>query len=107
MDSKPEKSAPAKKKPYTPVDDSLAMLRRCIRSIGKKVGRSDPEHLTKLVQLQYLLEDAVVDAVAGLRGDGFTWESIGKALGTTRQAALMRFGERVRTTANQAQESKC
>lgn len=116
--------APAKKKSYTPVDESLAMVGRLIKSVGPKVGRADPEQLTKLAALQAVLDEALADAVAGLRGDGFSWESIGAAIGmgesgkwdrglwnggglkfsfkhftpgkpVTRQAALMRFAPRV------------
>lgn len=103
MESKPVASTPRrapvkkkkKSKAYTDANESLGMLRRCIRSVGPKVGRADPEQLTRLVKLTEELDEAIVAAVAGLRSDGFTWDSIGKALGTTRQAALMRFGPKI------------
>lgn len=73
----------------------LAMLRRMIRASGRRfAGQADPEDLATLLALHHDLDAAAREAVAALRGDGFTWESIGQALGVTRQAALMRWGNR-------------
>jgi hypothetical protein len=79
-------------KRYTSTQEYLRMVRRMIRGAGKRVGRADPEDLAELVRLQAELDEAIRAAVAGLRGDGFTWESLGSATGTTRQAALMKWG---------------
>jgi hypothetical protein len=39
-----------------------------------------------------MLEQAERSLVAGAREDGCTWEDVGEAMGTTRQAASQRFG---------------
>ena len=77
---------------WTAVEQNIAMIRRCLKSVGPKVGHSDPDQLTQLAALQGDLDGALVLAVVGLRRDGFTWASIGAALGVTGQAAQMRFG---------------
>lgn len=79
------------------MEENIAMIRRCLKSVGPKVGHSDPDQLTELAALRGDLEAALVTAVVGLRRDGFTWASIGTALGVTGQAAQMRFGQRVGT----------
>jgi hypothetical protein len=69
-------------------------VRRTIRAHGRRCGGADPEDLTELVEMSATLAEAVGDAVAGLRANGFSWAQIGRALGMTRQAAQQRFGER-------------
>ncbi len=38
------------------------------------------------------VENAIRDAVVGLRGFGYSWADIGARLGVTRQAAQQRWG---------------
>ena len=40
------------------------------------------------------IEDAIRQAVTGLRGSGYSWADIGIRLGITRQAAQQRWGAR-------------
>jgi len=77
---------------YTTTQEYLKMLRRMVRDAGRRVGRADPEDLAELVAIRGDLDAAIRAAVDGLRADGFTWASIGEATGTTRQAALMKWG---------------
>lgn len=77
--------------------DYLRMVERMIRAAGRRVGRADAEDLGQLVALRFVLEKAIVDAVVELRDDGITWESIGEATGTTRQAAIMKWAEAARS----------
>lgn len=86
---------PRTRKRYTDTHSFLVMLRRMIRTAGRRVGHEDPEALAELIAMKDLLDEAIVVAVAGLRHDGITWESIGKATGTTRQAAIMKWSHRV------------
>lgn len=79
---------------WTPTDDYLAGLTRMVRSAGRRVGREDPEQLAQLCALRDTLEDAIIDAVRGLRQSGFTWQSIGDATGTTREAAFQKWDRR-------------
>ena len=67
------------------------MVRRMLVAGGRKVGQGDPEHLAQLVALRADLDEAIQVAVDGQRAGGITWQSIGDATGTTRQAALMKW----------------
>jgi len=51
--------------------------------------------LAALFELQDELELAIIEAVRRQRAAGITWEDIGAASGTTRQAALMRWGPKI------------
>lgn len=73
----------------------VAMLARMIRSAGDRVGEGEPWELAHLRDLHRAIDDAMAVAVAGLRGAGYTWQEIGDALGTTRQAAIMRWVQRL------------
>lgn len=73
----------------------VLMVQRMIRTMGKRVANADSEDLTMLLELRQKTDDALLVAVRGLRASGHTWEQIGEASGTTRQAALMRWGKRV------------
>ncbi len=84
-----------KKTPAIETMDYLKACRRMLRAAGRRVGRADPEDLRMLAELRAELDQAMLVAVTGLRRDGFTWESIGEALGVTRQAAIMRWAKRV------------
>jgi hypothetical protein len=70
-----------------------AMVRRVIRRYGERVGDADPVDLTTMVEISREFDHAVRVAVRGLRAAGFTWREIGEALGTSKEAALMRFRE--------------
>jgi hypothetical protein len=73
----------------------VLMVQRMIRAMGKRVASADAEDLTMLLELRQRTDDALLEAVRGLRASGHTWEQIGEASGTTRQAALMRWAKRV------------
>jgi len=74
--------------------DYVAMLRRMIGAAGVRVGHGDPEDVALLLGLQDDLAEAVQASIEAQRATGITWESIGEAVGTTRQAAIMRWGRR-------------
>lgn len=71
----------------------LKMVRRMIHAAGERVSHDDPELLADLVALRFDLDDAVRAAVRGQKAAGITWQSIGEATGTTRQAAIMKWSE--------------
>jgi len=79
-------------KRYTTTGDFVSMLRRMVAAAGARVGDADVEDLVALVEIRKDLDAAIQRGIDGLREDGYTWESIGKGLGVTRQAALMRWG---------------
>jgi hypothetical protein len=75
--------------------DFLLMVARVVNAAGQRVADGNPEDLAQLLQLRNELDEAIVQAVAGLRDAGHTWEDIGRVAGTTRQAALMRWGPKI------------
>jgi hypothetical protein len=80
------------RKRYTTTADYLSMLRRMMTAAGRRVGEADAEELDELIASRDEMNQVIERAVDGLRADGYTWESIGAATGTTRQAALMKWG---------------
>ncbi|MDN5901853.1 MAG: hypothetical protein L0L12_00760 [Corynebacterium casei] len=56
-------------------------------------SRSDVTHaLSTARSLQALADEALAHLVTDARGRGITWQTIGDALGISRQAAFQRFG---------------
>lgn len=70
------------------------MVSRMIRAHGRRVADADPEDLGSLLELRDELEQAIARAVWGQRANGFSWAQISRGLGTTRQAAQQRYGDR-------------
>jgi hypothetical protein len=97
-------STPTRKRRQRPVDgaDYFRMLRRLLRSAGHRVADADVEDLAELISLRSELDTAILVAVKGLRDSGATWEDIGGATGTTRQAAIMKWSARVAAAAEEA-----
>jgi DNA-binding GntR family transcriptional regulator len=69
-------------------------VRRMIRAHGRRVAAADPEDLAELVAMREVLEAAIAEAVAGQKAD-YSWAMVARGLGTTRQAAQMRYGQPV------------
>lgn len=86
-----------KGRPRDQVDtrEYLAMLRRLVRAAGTRVGNGDADDFGELQRIHEELQLALLVAAAGLRASGHTWQDIGAATGTTRQAALMRWGSKL------------
>lgn len=66
---------------------------RFIRAAGKRAGEGDEFELAELVGLQAVLDAAIATAVQGQRTYGKSWAHIGRAVGTTREAAWQRWGK--------------
>lgn len=75
--------------------DFLAMVARMLAAGGRRVSEGDPADFKRLLELRAQLDVAIVDAVRGMRDNGITWEDIGAAAGTTRQAAIMRWNPKL------------
>jgi hypothetical protein len=73
-------------------DEYAAFTRRIVRAYAKRVATGDVEALTDMVGLSQLLDEAIGQAVAGLRSHGYSWADIAARLGITRQAAQQRWG---------------
>jgi hypothetical protein len=87
-------SMPARRR-HVDTDVFLGMVARIVAAAGKRVAAADADDLVALLELRVQLDEAIVSAVAGLRANGTTWEEIGEAAGTTRQAAIMRWGPKI------------
>lgn len=53
--------------------------------------RQPIEAIGKLCRESFRIEKALTEVVVSARRDGHSWTDIGRALGTTRQAAWRRF----------------
>ena len=73
-------------------DAFAAFARRIIRAHGRRVATGDVEALRDLVALSSVIDDAIGEAVVGLRQFGYSWAEIGQRLGISRQAAQQRWG---------------
>ena len=75
-------------------DEYAAFARRVLRAYARRVAQGDVEALTLMLGLSAEIDDAIAQAVTGLRGFGYSWAEIGSRLGITRQAAQQRWGAR-------------
>lgn len=73
-------------------DQFAAFCRRIIRAYARRVADGDEVDLAEMVAVRDEMDEAIAAAVAGMRGHGASWAYIAAGLGTTRQAAQMRFG---------------
>jgi len=69
-----------------------AFVRRVLRAYSRRVAAGDVETLRDLIALSSEIDQAVTDAVAGLRTRGYSWSEIGDRLGVSKQAAQQRWG---------------
>jgi hypothetical protein len=69
-----------------------AFARRVLRAYARRIADGDVEALTLMLGLSAEMDDAIAQAVTGLRGFGYSWAEIGSRLGITRQAAQQRWG---------------
>lgn len=76
-----------------------AFARRIVKAYGRRIGSGDVEALPDLLALANEIDGVIVQSVAGLRAEGYSWGEIGARLGTTRQAAQQRFGRAVTSVA--------
>ncbi len=75
-------------------DEFAAFARRVLRACARRVAGGDVEALTLMPGLSAEIDDAISQAVTGLRAFGYSWAEIGSRLGITRQAAQQRWGDR-------------
>ncbi|WP_460498509.1 hypothetical protein [Glycomyces tarimensis] len=70
-----------------------AFARRVIRAYGKRVASGDVDALPELIELSASLDEAIGEAVQGLRAFGYSWTEIADRVGMSRQAAQQRWGK--------------
>ncbi|WP_412753775.1 hypothetical protein [Krasilnikovia sp. M28-CT-15] len=73
-------------------DEYAAFVRRIVRAYARRIASGDIEALADMTGLSALLDEAITDAVTGLRSHGYSWADIGARLGISRQAAQQRWG---------------
>ncbi len=73
-------------------DEYAAFARRVLRAWARRVAAGDIDAVADLAAAARELDDALRDAVAGLRGKSYSWAEIATRLGVTRQAAQQRWG---------------
>ena len=73
---------------------TLAFARRAIRAHARRVAAGDVDALAEMTGLAAELDEAITQAVTGLRNTGYSWAEIAARLGVTRQAAQQRWGHR-------------
>jgi hypothetical protein len=76
-------------------------VQRFEREITAMISKAqhDAEAFAQVVKLSNELRRRLPVAASGLINQGFSWADIGQALGTTRQAAHLRFGPAARIAA--------
>jgi hypothetical protein len=79
------------------VSEYIRFMRRITRAAGARVAAADPDDLLELIALRDDLDVAIAAAVAGLREAGATWDDIGRATGTSRQAAFKKWAHSATT----------
>ena len=73
-------------------DEYASFIRRVIRAYARRVAGGDADALADITGLATDLDEAISQAVTGLRKAGYSWAEIAARLGVTRQAAQQRWG---------------
>ena len=73
-------------------DEYASFIRRVLRAYARRVAAGDVDALADMTGLASKLDEAISEAVAGLRATDYSWAEIAIRLGVTRQAAQQRWG---------------
>jgi DNA-directed RNA polymerase specialized sigma24 family protein len=77
-------------------DEYAVFARRILRAWARRVAAGDVDAIADMAAAARELDDAMREAVTGLRGTGYSWAEIATRLGVTRQAAQQRWGRKAR-----------
>jgi hypothetical protein len=80
-------------------DEYAAFVRRVIRAYSRRIAAGDIEAITDMAALAGDFDDAIGQAITGLRCFGYSWADIAARLGITRQGAQQRWGDDTYTPA--------
>ena len=64
-------------------DEYAAFVRRAIRAHARRVAAGDVDALADITKLATALDEAITQAVTGLRNAGYSWAEIAARLGVT------------------------
>lgn len=67
--------------------------RRAVAALGRRVATGDVEAIVEMVKVSEALDNAMAEAIVGLRDAGYSWAEIGARLGISRQAVQQRWGK--------------
>ena len=73
-------------------DEYAAFVRRVIAAYSHRVAAGDIDAISDMTRTAAESDDAISQAVTGLRAAGHSWADIAARLGVTRQAAQQRWG---------------
>ena len=73
-------------------DEYGSFTRRVIRAHARRIAAGDVDALADMTGLATELDEAISQAVTGLRWTGYSWAEIAARLDITRQAAQQRSG---------------
>jgi hypothetical protein len=79
-------------RPVVENTEYAAFARRILRAYARRISARDIDALTSMTILAADVDDAIHQAVTGLRGFGYSRADIGHRLGLIRQAAHQRWG---------------
>jgi hypothetical protein len=65
-----------------------------VRAYARRVAGGDIDALADMTGLATELDEAIAQAVIGLRETGYSWTEIAARIGVSRQAAQQRWGRR-------------
>lgn len=83
-----------RERPECPEVGSAA--RRMVRALVRRAEEGDTEAIEQLVETQHATTQAITEAGGALHEvAGYSFTELGQVLGTSRQAARVRFGKRV------------
>lgn len=83
---------PTRRRRVVENDQYAAFVRRVIAAYSRRVAAGDVDAISDMTSIAAELDDAISQAVTGLRAAGYTWAGIAASLGVTRQAAQQRWG---------------
>ena len=73
-------------------DEYASFTRRVLRAYARRVAAGDADALADMTGLATALDEAISQAVTGLRMARYSWAEIAVRLGVTHQAAQQRWG---------------
>lgn len=91
---------PKRRRPVTENSEYAAFARRILRAYSRRIATGDVESLAHMATLADEINDAMAQAISGLRAAGYSWAEIGSRLGISRQAAQQRWGRSGREPGN-------
>lgn len=83
---------------YTETEEFAAFVRRIVAAYRRRIAgvngqAPDIDNLAGLAKLAADVDDAIGEAVTGLRAHGYTYQQIADVLGVSRQAVHQRYGK--------------